>query len=270
MAESTVHLDGGYCIKFKTKIMEFKKAEIWEDYWCFIPSKDILFNDFEKLDYQCWCDNKKHDIKVILEIDEEDPAEIPSARQIEILDFIYQNQKSIINSIWKYYSDLMLPIYDEAVGLEDEWIAKDISDISQIFGIKKIEIPTYDYNSSYFRLELDFQYECEHGCYILFRNHTPIDFYEIGTKNDDAIDLYENGLGNSDKSKFSISINELNGKSVFGGDFFDDEEISFNLKKGAYRTYYTVNSANRIRNIIVDSDKETFTLKHILTNCTEK
>ncbi|KXX66689.1 hypothetical protein [Flammeovirga sp. SJP92] len=249
--------------------MEFNKTEIREDYWCFVPAEKISFSEFEKLDYQCWCDNKKHDIEVVLEINEKDCPKEPSARQIEIMDFIYQNQKSIINSIWKYYNDLIIPIYDEAVGLEDEWIAKDISEISKIFGIKKIEIPTYDYNCSYFRIELDFQYDCEHGCYILFKNNTPIDFLEIGTKSDDAIGLYENGLGNSDKSKFSISINELNGKNVFSGDFYDNEEISFELKKGVYRIYYTVNSSNCIRNIIVDSDKEIFTLKHILTNCIE-
>jgi len=71
--------------------MEFNKTKIWEDYWCFVPLEKISFDEFERLDYQCWCDNKKHDIEVFLEINEEDCPKKPNAKQIEVLDFIYQN-----------------------------------------------------------------------------------------------------------------------------------------------------------------------------------
>ncbi|WP_157811074.1 DUF6985 domain-containing protein [Cellulophaga sp. RHA19] len=233
-----------------------------------MPTENILFNEFEKLDYRCWHDNKKHDIKVEIELSDNENSVEPSKKQIETLNFIKQNQKLIIQNIWKYYNDLMIPIYDEAVGLENDRIAKNITEISKIFGIKKIEIPQYNqYESNYFSIVFDFDYDCEHGLYILFKNNVPIDFFDFGTKSDDAVILYENGLQNKDKSKIKIKVNRLNGERVFEGNYYDNEEINVQLKKGAYRAYYIINSSSRIRNIIIDSDKEIFNLNHILKNC---
>ncbi len=248
--------------------MEFNKEKIWDEYWCFKPKDKPSLQIFETLDYECWHKDKKHNIDIRLESYEEEASK-PLQKQHDTLLFIIENQQEIIESIWKYYNQLILPIYDEAMGIEDEWLAKDISELSKIFGIKAIEIPPVIHDSFYYLIEFDFNYDCGHGLYILFKNSTPIDFFDIGTKDHDSIDIYENGLYNDDNSPINISITKFNGERLLKGDYDYNEEINFKLKKGGYRAFYLVNSSSRVRNFIVEDDLNNFTLSYILKNCSK-
>lgn len=246
---------------------EFRKYEVWEDYWCFEPIVKPSLESFLALNYYCWKPRKNDAINIRIERNEND-IDSPSTKQIETFEFVAKNQGRILEGIWNYYDNLILPCYRAAIDIEENEIPRELSELSKIFGIKAIEIaPIEGCESVYFLIEFDFKYDCEHGLYLLFKDSTPIDLFGEGDKDYDSIDLYEKGLYNTDNSPLEVNICDLHGQTVLKGDYDFDETIKFNLSKGAYRIYYTINNTSRIRNFIIDKDMENFTLKYALTNC---
>ncbi|WP_422091718.1 DUF6985 domain-containing protein [Tenacibaculum ovolyticum] len=245
---------------------EFKKYEVWEDYWCYKPIDNTNLEILKTLNYYCWNPRENDEIKI--RIESFNNTELPRENQIKALEFIIGNESKIINGIWNYYKNLILPVYKSAIDIELEDIANNKSELSKIFGIKAIEIaPLQSYKSIYYLIEFDFKYDCEHGLCLLFKNDTPIDLFSAGDKDYDSIGIYENGLENKDKSPLKIHLSETNGNPLIDGEYFYNQQIEFNLAKGAYRIFYSIDDSRRVRNFIVNKNLKRFTLKHILKNC---
>jgi hypothetical protein len=250
-------------------LKNYRKYEVWEGYWCFEPIEAVQLNLLKTLDYYSW--KPRENDKINIRIESFNNVEFPTKKQIETFEFVIENQSQIMESIWEYYNNLILPIYRTATDIEEEEIANSKSELSKVLGIKAIEIaPIDDTDSLYFLIEFDFRYDSEHGLYLLFKNETPIDLFSEGNKNYDAIDIYENGLYNENMPPLKTSICNLNGQSILRGEFEFKEQIKFKLLKGAYRVYYYVNNSERIRNFIVTENMENFTLEYVFKNCVEK
>ncbi|MCR6641703.1 MAG: hypothetical protein NVV82_22605 [Sporocytophaga sp.] len=246
---------------------KFRKYEVWDDYWCFEPFNEPELELLKTLDYYCW--KPRENNKINIRIESYDNYTVsPSNKQIEVYEFVIKNQDRILEGIWNYYINLVLPIYQSATDIEDNEIANKKSDLSIVFGVRAIEIPPIDdVNSFYFLIEFDFCYDCEHGLYLLFKNDIPIDLFDEGNKDYDATNIYQKGLYNEDGSPLKILITSLNGESMLEGEYQFDEEIQFDLHKGPYRIFYTINESERVRNFIVKESRVSFTLKHVLKNC---
>ena len=246
---------------------KYRKYEVWEDYWCFEPVDQPELNLLATLDYCCWKPRENNKVNIRIELYDGN-VELPSKKQIDTYEFVIKNQERILAGIWDYYINLVLPVYKAATDIEEDEIANNKSELSKVFGIKSIEVPPIEeYDSMYFLIEFSFRYDCEHGLYLLFKDHIPIDLFSQGDKDYDAISIYQKGLYNINKSPLEISITRLNGDSLLRGKYHFNEEIDYDLPKGAYRIFYTVNSSNRIRNFIVKEDKRYFTLEYVLRNC---
>lgn len=246
---------------------EFEKYEIWEGYWCYKPINNPSFNILKTLNYYCW--NPTNNDGIEIRIESLNNTELPSKNQKRTLEFIIDNESNILNGVWNYYQNLILPVYQSAIDIEAEDIAKNKLELSKVFGIKVIEIvPLESYNSVYFVIEFDFKYDCEHGLCLLFKDYTPIDLFSEGDKDYDSIGIYENGLKNKDKSPLKVHLSETNGNPLLDGEYFYNQQIEFALSKGAYRIFYTINDSRRVRNFIVNKNLEKFTLEYVLTNCT--
>ena len=247
------------------EVERFRKYEVWKGYWCFEPIKEPELYLLKTLNYYCWKPRENNKVNVRIELEDFD---LPTEKQIDTYEFVIKNQESILEGVWAYYIDLVLPVYKAATDIEEDETANNKSELSKVFGIKSIEIPPIEeYDSMYFLIEFDFRYDCEHGLYLLFKDDIPIDLFSEGDKDYDAIAIYQNGLYNKDESPLKISITRLNGDSLLRGEFYYDEEIKFDLPKGAYRIFYTVNNSERVRNFIVKEDKRYFTLECVLRNC---
>ena len=247
-------------------MIELRKYEVWEDYWCFEPIYEVPFELLKGLNYQCW--SPREDDKIKIRIESYNNSELPSENQIKTLEFVVKNESKILSGIWAYYQSLILPVYQAATDIVKGEIATDKSELSNFFGIKVIEIPPFESSTSvYFLIEFDFKYDCEHGLYLLFKNDKPIDLFGEGDKNYDSINIYEHGLHNEDKTPLKIHICELNGTPLLDGEYFYDKKIKFTLSKGAYRIFYTINNSRRIRNFVVEKNLEDFTLEYVLKNC---
>ena len=244
----------------------YRKYEVWDDYWCFEPINEEPLNLLKTLNYFCW--KQRENDKVKIRIESYDNTELPSENQVKAFEFVKQNEFEILEGIWKYYKDLVLPIYQSATGIENDEIVNNKSDLSKVFGVKAIEITPFNSNDSvYFLIEFDFKYDCEHGLYLMFKNENPIDLFGEGDKDYESIDIYEKGLYNNDKTALRINICALSGESILTGEYYYDKQIDFKLSKGAYRVFYTINKSNRCRNFIVTDDLEDFTLEYVLKNC---
>lgn len=249
---------------------KFRKYEVWEDYWCFEPVNEPELELLKTLDYYCWKPRENNKINIRIESCNSNTVS-PSPKQIEVYEFVIKNQDKILDGICNYYFNLVLPIYQSATDIEDYEIANKKSDLAIVFGVKAIEIPPLDdVDSFYFLIEFAFRYDCEHGLYLLFKNDIPIDLFDEGNKDYDAIDIYQKGLSNENGSPLNIFISRLNGESMLEGEYHFDEEIQFDLPKGAYRIFYTVNNSKKVRNFIVKESRESFTLKYVLKNCIEE
>ncbi|MGY3795831.1 DUF6985 domain-containing protein [Aquimarina sp. 433] len=246
---------------------EFEKYEVWEDYWCYKPINNPTFEILKTLNYYCWKPRENDEIKI--RIESFNNTELPRDSQIKAIEFVIGNESEILDGIWNYYQNLILPVYKSAIDIETEDIANNKSELSKIFGVKAIEIaPLQSYNSVYYLIEFDFKYDCEHGLYLLFKNNTPIDLFSEGDKDYDSIGIYENGLDNKDKSPLKVHLSETNGNPLLDGEYFFNQQIEFALSKGAYRIFYTINDSQRVRNFIVNENLEKFTLEYVLKNCT--
>lgn len=247
---------------------ELRKYEVWKDYWCYEPVNPVPFKLLKELNYYSW--SPREDDKIKIRIESYDNTEPPSENQIKTFEFVAKNESEILDGIWDYYQNLILPVYQAATGIEKEEIAIDKSELSKVFGVKAIEIPPSDTSTSvYFLIEFDFKYDCEHGLYLLFKNHKPIDLFGEGDKDYDAIDIYERGLNNRDKTPLKINISEPNGSPVLDGEYFYNTKIEHGLTKGAYRIFYTINDSRRVRNFFINEDLEVFTLEYVLKNCSK-
>ncbi len=244
----------------------FRKYEVWKGRWCFEPVVKPELNLLKSLDYYCWKPRENNNVNIRIESGD-DSIELPTKKQIDIYEFLVNNQEYILEGVWDYYRKLILPVYKAATDIEEDETANSKSELSKVFGVKAIEIPPFvEYESMYFLIEFDFRYDCEHGLYLLFKNDIPIDLFSEGDKDYDAVTIYQEGLYNEDKSPLKISITKLNGDPLLRGEYHFNEEINFDLPKGAYRIFYTLNDSNRVRNFIVKEDKKIFTLEYVLKN----
>lgn len=247
-------------------MIKLRKYEVWEDYWCYEPINDTSFELLKTLNYYCW--SPRENDKIQIRIESYNNKEVPRENQIKAFDFVVKNEYNILDGVWDYYQNLVLPVYQAATDIEEDEIANSKTELSKIFGIKAIEIPPLEFFSSvYFLIEFDFKYDCEHGLYLLFKNHNPIDIFGEGDKDYDSINIYENGLYNDDQTPLKIHISEPNGNPVIDGEYFYDKRIEIPLPKGTYRIFYTINNSRRVRNFYVDENLENFTLEYVLKNC---
>lgn len=245
---------------------ELKKYKVWEEYWCYEPISEVPFELLKELNYHCWSPREGDKIKI--RIESYDNTELPNENQIKAFEFVVKNESEILDGIWEYYQNLVLPIYQSATDIEKDEIANNKLELSKVFGVKAIEITPFDsYNSIYFLIEFDFKYDCEHGLYLLFKNNKPIDLFGEGDKDYESIDIYEKGLYNKDKTPLKINICALSGESILQGEHFYNKKIDYQLDKGAYRVFYTINNSRRVRNFIVTENLENFTLEYVLKNC---
>jgi hypothetical protein len=243
---------------------KFIKYQVWEDFWCFKPSTQIDVSLLEKLNYFSWFKDKKDEIKIRLESLEN--AQEPTIAQIRTLKFVVENQSVILKSIYDYYENVILPVYKDAIDIDENDIAHNQSQLSIVFGITGIEIPVLEESDSvYYLIQFDFKYDAEHGLYILFEGSTPIDFFAEGEKSYDAISIYQEGLKNINGKPLKVNLYQLNGTTVFQEHYYFDEPIEFRLAKGTYRTFITCNQAQLCRNFYVPNDLQKFSLKQLLT-----
>jgi hypothetical protein len=247
----------------------YRKYKVWDDYWYFEPTKDADLEALKTLNFYCW--KPREDDKIKIRIESYDDSELPKANQERTYEFVIENQERILEGVWNYYKHLILPIYQTASDIDESEIAKQKSDLSKVFGVKAIEIPPVDdFDSLYFLIQFDFRYDCEHGLYLIFKNDTPIDFFSEGEKDYEAIHIYEKGLYDQNKSPLKICITKVDGKLILRGEFYFDEQIDFDLSKGAYRIFYTINNCEDVRNFIVTENTSSFSLAYILRNCEVK
>jgi hypothetical protein len=247
----------------------YRKHKLWEDYWYFEPINEAKLDVLRTLNYYCW--KPREDDKIEIRIESYDDSKLPKANQVKAYEFAIENQERILEGIWNYYKNLVLPIYQTGSDVGEDDIAKQKSDLSKVFGVKAIEIPSVgDFDSSYFLIQFDFRYDCEHGLYLMFKNDMPIDFFSEGEKDYEAIQIYEKGLYDENKSPLKIYITKVDGKLILRGEFYFDEQIDFDLSKGAYRIFYTINNREDVRNFIVTENISSFSLAYILRNCEEK
>lgn len=249
------------------KVATYRKYEAWEGHWCFEPVDQSELNLLTTLDYFCWKPREGNKVSIRIELSD-GTVEVPSKKQIDTYEFVIKNQERILVGVWDYYINLVLPVYKAAIDIDENLIANSKSELSKVFGIKSIEIPPVEeYHSMYFMIEFDFRYDCEHGLCLLFKDDIPIDLFSEGEKDYDAITIYQHGLYNKDDSPLEIHVTRLNGDSLLKGKYYFNEEIKFDLPRGAYRIFYTVNKSKRVRNFIVKEDKRYFTLEYVLRNC---
>jgi len=247
-------------------LRELRKYEVWEDYWCYEPINKIPFELLKELNYYCW--GPKEDDEIKIRIESYDTTELPKENQLKALEFIVKNEANILEGLWDYYQNLILPVYQTATDIEMAEIANNKSELSKVFGVMAIEIPPLEsFSSVYFLIEFDFKYDCEHGLYLLFKNHKPIDLFGEGDKAYESIDIYEKGLYNDDQTPLKIRICKPDGNTVITGEYFYNKKIYSPLIAGAYRIFYTLNNSQRVRNFVVDENLENFTLEYVLKNC---
>ena len=243
--------------------MDFIKKEIWENYWCFTPKESINFSILGNLDYVVWYKDEKSPLETLIDI--VDGSNKPTDKQIETLNFIQENQDAILDSIFLYYKTVLLPVFQEATDIAEDEIASDKTKLSKVLGLTSIEIPNIlDTEPNHFLLKFDFNYDAEHGLYILFIENKVIDSFEEGDKDDVAVQLFTNGIKNNDGSPIDIGIYELNGKTVYKGSHKDDEIICENFKKGTYRTFFGFNQTEKCIIFFVKEDVDSFKFNDLI------
>ncbi len=244
-------------------MQEFIKYEVWKDYWCFKPIAVINFTELEKLNFCCWSHIKNGELQIRIESTKADLE--PSRQQIQTFKSILSKQEEILKSIFGYYNNVILPVYEAATDIEEEEIATNVSQLNKVFGIKSIEIPQFETSTSnYFIIQFDFRYDCEHGLNILFEDTRPIDFFGDGDKNYDAITIYQTGLINKNREPINFSIHYLNNETIFKGNHYFEEQIEFSLKEGTYRTFISYNDYQLCINFHVPNNLYKFTLEQII------
>lgn len=244
----------------------FNKSEIWEGYWCFEPVSKYEFPIFQTLNFLSWSGKERNAIDVQIESFDESSSS-PTNQQIETLEFIIEKQTELVQEIFRYYQNLILPVYHHAIDLEEEEIIHSKSELSKLFGINKIIISPYKASDlHYFSIDFDFKYDTEHGLNILFKNTTAIDFAEEENNSYEAINIYETGLINKNGEPIQIRIEPINSsEAILQQSCYFNEPIEFTLKKGTYRTYYTWENIGLCRSFYVPVDLKKFSVKQIFT-----
>ena len=244
---------------------DYTKYQITENYSYFIPSKHIEFKTLSNLNFSSWTNNVAKQIEV--RIENYDNSDKPSKEQIDILNFVVDNQNEIISNIFQYYLNVILPVYKVAIDIDETEIAHSVNDLSVVFGIKAVEIPQLKNTKSiYYQIQFDFQYDNEHGLFILFDKTKPIDFFGMGDQSYEAIKLFEDGLKNENGEPLNFNLYLLDGQTVFQKKCYFDEKIDFSILQGTYRTDIYVNRSQTCRNFYVPNDLTTFSMKEILTH----
>lgn len=242
---------------------QFIKYEEWEGHWCFKPAKAIDLLLLKQLDFDAWSQKKK---EINISIDSSATALEPSIGQQESLPFMLENQAEILQTIFNFHQRFIYPIYKEAIDIEEEEIVNDLSQLSRVYGIERIEIPQQKKsNAVYFLIKFDFCYDDEHGLYFVFEDTSIIAFFGEGDKDLDAISLYQDGLSNKDGTALTFNLYGATGTKIFNGECYFDEVIAHPIKKGAYRMLVNCNERGYCINFYTPHDLEKFSLKETLS-----
>lgn len=244
-------------------MLTFEKEEIWDDNWCFKPNGNFDLTNLEILNYTTLLHSNRNRIEIHIETDKKSIE--PTKNQIDIFNYILQNQTVIKQSIYEYYKNVVLPIYKVAIDIDAKDIVQNEDELKKVFGLNRIEIPEFNYDKKYYLFNFDFRYEDEHGLYFLFEDDKIIDLFGEGDKNFDSVELYQKGMNDLNGKPINYSICDLKGLILYQGNVHFDEVISQKLNKGTYRAYTICNSTSRTRNFFVTKNLENFTLEKVLT-----
>lgn len=239
---------------------KFESFEVWEDFWCFRPKAKIELKILGILNYTSRSVGSEFEFW----IEKHQEKESPTNYQVQTFEYIINNQEKILQSIFTYYKNVILPVYQEATDIEEQDIARSKLELSKVFGLLFIKIPNIENSKDFnYIIEFDFNYDDEHGNCILFQNGKAIDFFEGGEDNYDAIKLYKEEVNQGEP--IPTNLYHLNGETVFRESYKFDEKIFFNLKKGTYRTFIHLDGRELCRNFYVPNNLTEFTLRQILT-----
>jgi len=242
---------------------KFIKYEEVGDYCTYRPTTRIEYSILKQLNYNS-CAWEKKDIETVMET--YNNAKKPSEKQVEILNFIVAKEREIFKSIFPFYEMVILPIYRDLIDTEEDEIARNERELNKILGINRIEIPARENSKSLcFSIQFDFSYDEEHGLYFMFNETEIIGFFGIGDLDYRVIDIRENGLRNNDNKPLGVSFATINDKEIFRGEFYFDEEIKVQLKKGFISITLSCNHQSSTTLIVnLKNDVNNFTLEEIL------
>lgn len=128
-------------------------------------------------------DEKSHERllnrKVPIEFfDELNNSPDPYNSQLNTINYILENQQSIITSVYKRIRDVEYPLMKEQIDITDYWFPKidTEEDLKGILGIISIQVLVESKNNfSYFILNFYSSYENEHGIHLLFHRNEILD-----------------------------------------------------------------------------------------------
>lgn len=117
-------------------MLEFKNNG--NDYWYLENNHDLDFSTFEQLEFSDYPLNKNAPIRIRIKSNKENFP--PSGRQVDVLEFIINNQEDIIKSIFIFYKKTIFPVFNALVDISEHDIAYDIKQLNKILGIKEIGV----------------------------------------------------------------------------------------------------------------------------------
>ncbi|WP_020571782.1 hypothetical protein [Neolewinella persica] len=211
---------------------KFIKYEEWEDYWFFKPVNQLKLEILEELNVSSW-KPPKNGIKIRIETNLE--TNEPTGKQLEALEFVKQNQARIIESIYNFHQNIVFPLYNVSIDIEEDQIITKKEQTNLVYSIKSIQIPRFSTEQEiYFILNFNFNYDDEHDMSFLFKNLTVIDFAGLGDDFIDYKELYENRLEGSNESLTISVYDKPNSAPVFRAKYSIHEKIDFKFEEDVY------------------------------------